>query len=61
MEAGGPPALGVAALRDHKAGVLGDNDYDPVFGKFNAWKDNDFYHASVARGADIFMFDSRNA
>ena len=45
-----------AALRDHKAGVLGDNDYDPVFGLFNAWKGNDYYRASVARGADIFMF-----
>ncbi len=38
VEPGGPPALGVAALRDHKAGVLGDNDYDPVFGMFNSWK-----------------------
>ena len=56
-EAGGPPALGVAALRDHKAGVLGDNDYDPVFGMFNSWKKgNDYYRASVARGADIFMY-----
>ena len=54
--AGGPPALGVAALRDRKAGVLGDNDYDPVFGLFTAWKGNDYYRASVARGADIFMF-----
>jgi hypothetical protein len=54
--AGGPPALGPAALRDHKAGVLGDNDFDPVFGAFSSWKGNDYYHASVARGADIFMF-----
>ncbi len=57
---GGPPALGPAALRDHKAGVLGDNDYDPVFGLFDAWKGSgvgdDYYRASVARGADIFMF-----
>ena len=57
VERGGPPALGVAALRDHKAGVLGDNDYDPVFGVFNSWKKgNDYYRASVARGADIFMY-----
>jgi hypothetical protein len=57
VEAGGPPALGVAALRDRKAGVLGDNDYDPVFGVFNSWKKgNDYYRASVARGADIFMY-----
>jgi hypothetical protein len=54
--ADGPQGLGPAALRDHKAGVLGDNDYDPVFDKFNAWKGDDFYRASVARGADIFMF-----
>jgi len=53
--AGGPP-LGVAALRDRRAGVLGDNDYDPVFGLFEMWKGGDFYRASVARGADIFMF-----
>ncbi len=44
------------ALKDHKAGVLGDNDYDPVFGLFTAWKGNDYYRSSVARGADIFMF-----
>ena len=55
-EAGGPPGLGVAALRDHRAGVLGDNDYDPVFGVFTTWKGNDYYRSSVARGADIFMF-----
>jgi hypothetical protein len=53
---GGPAGLGPAALRDHRTGVLGDNDYDPVFGLFNTWKGNDYYHASVARGADIFMF-----
>jgi hypothetical protein len=53
---GGPPSLGVAALRDHKAGVLGDNDYDPVFGSFISWKGNDYYRSSVARGADIFMY-----
>ena len=48
--------MGPVALRDHKAGVLGDNDYDPVFGSFNSWKAGDYYRASVARGADIFMF-----
>lgn len=52
--AGGPPGLGVAALRDHKAGAPGD-EHDPVFGLFNMWKGNDFYRSSVARGADIFM------
>jgi len=55
-EAGGPSGLGVAALRDHRAGVLGDNDYDPVFGLFTKWKGDDYYRSSVARGADIFMF-----
>jgi hypothetical protein len=54
--ASGPPGLGVAALRDHRAGVLGDNDYDPVFGDFKAWKGSDYYRSSVARGADIFMY-----
>jgi cytochrome c peroxidase len=48
--------LGVAALRDHKAGVLGDNSYDPVFGQFTAWKGGDYYRSSVARGADLFMY-----
>lgn len=52
----GPAGLGVAALRDHKAGVLGDNSYDPVFGSFASWKANDYYRSSVARGADIFMY-----
>jgi hypothetical protein len=54
---GGPAALGPAALRDRRPGVLGDNDYDPVFGRFDGWRTgNDYYRASVARGADIFMF-----
>ncbi|MBZ5577386.1 MAG: hypothetical protein LAP40_12570 [Acidobacteriia bacterium] len=52
---GGPAGLGVAALRDHPAGVLGDNESDPVFGLFTAWKGNDYYRSSVARGADLFM------
>jgi len=53
---GGPPSLGPVALRDHRAGVLGDNDCDPVFGSFDSWKGTDYYRASVARGADIFMY-----
>jgi hypothetical protein len=56
VEPGSPAALGPMALKDHKAGVLGDNDYDPVFGLFTAWKGNDYYRSSVARGADLFMF-----
>ena len=52
----GPASLGPAALRDRRPGVLGDNDYDPVFGLFTSWKKGDYYHSSVARGADIFMY-----
>jgi hypothetical protein len=53
---GGPGTLGPVAMRDRKAGVLGDNEADPVFGRFDAWrKGSDFYRASIARGADLFM------
>jgi len=60
-EPGGPASLGPKAMADHKPGVLGDNDYDPVFMLFDAWKKpghtpQDQFRASVARGADIFMF-----
>ncbi|MEO8098242.1 MAG: hypothetical protein ABI811_11125 [Acidobacteriota bacterium] len=51
----GPAALGPAALRDHRPGVLGDNDYSPVFEFFNTWKEAGHYKASIARGADLFM------
>ena len=50
------PGLGPAALRDARPGVLGDNSYDPVFGLFDSWQGKDYYRASVARGANIFMF-----
>jgi hypothetical protein len=53
---GGPVGLGPVAMRDRRAGVLGDNDYDPVFGQFNSWKNGSHYQASIARGADIFMY-----
>ena len=53
---GGPAGLGPAALRDHRAGILGDNSWDPVFGLFDSWKEGDYFRRSVARGADIFMF-----
>lgn len=52
----GPFGLGPAALRDRRAGVLGDNDFEQVFGKFDSWKTKDYYRASIARGANIFMF-----
>jgi len=55
-QAGGPAGLGPLAMRDRRAGVLGDNDYDPVFGQFDSWKKGNHYQASIARGADIFMY-----
>ena len=60
-EAGGPPALGPRAMAEHRPGVLGDNNYDPVFQLFDVWKkpgpsSQDEFRASVARGNDIFMF-----
>jgi predicted MFS family arabinose efflux permease len=57
-EAGGPSALGPLAMAEHRPGVLGDNDYDPVFQLFDVWKQpgQPEFRASVARGNDIFMF-----
>jgi hypothetical protein len=70
-EPGSPAALGPKAMVDHRPGGLGDNDYDPVFLSFDQWKKpgatvqgatvqgatvQDQFRASVARGADIFMF-----
>lgn len=60
-EAGGPPALGPRAMAEHRTGVLGDNNYDPVFQLFDVWKTpaqsvEAEFRASVARGNDIFMF-----
>jgi cytochrome c peroxidase len=48
-------------MAEHRTGVLGDNDYDPVFQLFDAWKQpgqsaQAEFRASVARGNDIFMF-----
>ena len=56
IDPGKSSLLGPVALRDRRAGVLGDNDFDPVFGLFDAWKGNDYYRNSIARGAKIFMF-----
>ena len=61
VEAGGPPALGARAMEEHRPGVLGDNDYDPVFQLFDIWKKpaqspQAEFRASIARGNDIFMF-----
>ncbi len=60
-EAGGPTALGPRAMAEHRPGVLGDNDYDPVFQLFDVWKRpgqsaQAEFRASIARGNDIFMF-----
>ena len=60
-EAGGPTALGPRAMAEHRPGVLGDNDYDPVFQLFDVWKKpgqsaQAEFRASIARGNDIFMF-----
>jgi hypothetical protein len=61
-EQGGPPALGPRAMAEHRPGVLGDNDYDPVFQLFDVWtvphakSPQAEFRASVARGNDIFMF-----
>jgi len=60
-EDGAPPALGPWAMANHRTGVLGDNNYDPVFQLFDAWKQpgqsaQSEFRASVARGNDIFMF-----
>lgn len=50
------PGLGPEAMRDSRAGVLGDNTYDPVFKLFDAWKvPAEDHRASIARGADIFL------
>lgn len=51
----GPPELGVAALRDHPAGAA-SNPLEPVFGVFTPWKNGDYIHQSIARGAEIFMY-----
>jgi hypothetical protein len=61
VESAGPATLGPKAMAAHRPGVLGDNDYDPVFLSFDAWKNpgstaQDQFRASVARGADLFMF-----
>ena len=62
VETAGPATLGPKAMAAHRPGVLGDNDYDPVFLSFDAWKNpgstaQDQFRASVARGAELFMFN----
>ena len=55
VSAGSPPALGVAALRDHRTLGPGETSREPVFGPFAMWKGNDYVRSAVARGADVFM------
>lgn len=55
-QTGGPAGLGPVAMRDRGAGVSGDNNSDSIFGNFNSWKTGTHYQASIARGADIFMY-----
>lgn len=56
----GPQGLGVDALRDHPAGAasgaLSGAGGAPVFGAFTPWKNGDYLHSSIARGAEIFMY-----
>jgi len=59
-EAGGPEALGPAALQ-RESPTLGDNFYKPVFGYFDQWthpKTGDAqseFRASIARGMEVFF------
>ena len=66
-EAGGPPALGPAALAKGRPGVLGNNTSNFVFPMGESWKklprtgdpDKDArntFRESVARGHDVFFF-----
>ena len=67
VESGGPIGLGTAAMANGKTHVLANNNRDPVFRLFEAWKKPETmpkdlsdaqkdFRASVARGNDIFMF-----
>ncbi len=66
-EPNGPLGLGPRAMAEGKIHVLANNNRDPVFRLFDAWKKpetmakelNDKqreFRASVARGNDVFMF-----
>jgi hypothetical protein len=67
VEPGGPLGLGPRAMADGKIHVLANNNRDPVFRLFDAWKKPETmareltdaqreFRASVARGNDVFMF-----
>ena len=62
-EPGAPAGLNANNLAKGKPGVLGDNNYSPVFQLFDEWKkapgktpEQRAFRESVARGNDIFMF-----
>lgn len=67
VEPGGPLGLGPRAMAEGKIHVLANNNRDPVFRLFDAWKNPAVlpkelseaqreFRASVARGNDVFMF-----
>ncbi|MFN0111836.1 MAG: hypothetical protein ACKVZH_23505 [Blastocatellia bacterium] len=67
VEPGGPVGLGPRAMAEGKIHVLANNNRDPVFRLFDAWKNpaalpkelseaQREFRASVARGNDVFMF-----
>jgi hypothetical protein len=67
VEPNGPLGLGPRAMADGKIHVLANNNRDPVFRLFDAWKKPDAmakeltpeqreFRASVARGNEVFMF-----
>ncbi len=67
VEPNGPTGLGARAMANGKIHVLANNNRDPVFHLFDAWKKSDAtpkdltdaqreFRASVARGNDIFMY-----
>ena len=67
VEPGGPAGLGPRAMAEGRIHVLANNNRDPVFRLFDAWKNpaalagqltdaQREFRASVARGNDVFMF-----
>ncbi|HEX4946148.1 MAG TPA: hypothetical protein VFZ34_05775 [Blastocatellia bacterium] len=67
VEPNGPLGLGPRAMAGGKVHVLANNNRDPVFRLFDAWKqpaampkeltpEQREFRASVARGNDVFMF-----
>jgi hypothetical protein len=67
VEPGGPLGLGPRAMAEGRLHVLANNNRDPVFRLFDAWRNpakmpkelteaQREFRASVARGNDVFMF-----